>query len=87
MESQRQGIQQFFNDTGKLKKNEQLSTDDFMNNKVLEYALDLSNYSFFENGEIKIEVDRYNKLIKMTGLTEYSNNTYQNLVEIWKKLL
>lgn len=56
-------------------------------NKVLEYALDLSNYSFFENGEIRIEVDMYNKLIEMTGLTEYSNNTYQNLVEIWKKLL
>lgn len=60
--------------------------DDFMN-KVLEYALDLSYYSFLENGEIKIEVYRYNKLIEMTGLTEYSNNTYQNLVEIWKKLL
>lgn len=55
-------------------------------NKVLEYALDLSNYSFFENDEIRIEVDMYNKLIEMTGLTEYSNNTYQNLVEIWKKL-
>ena len=46
-----------------------------------------TNYSFFENGEIRIEVDMYNKLIEMTGLTEYSNNTYQNLVEIWKKLL
>lgn len=55
-------------------------------NKVFEYALDLSNYSFFENDEIRIEVDMYNKLIEMTGLTEYSNNTYQNLVEIWKKL-
>ena len=56
-------------------------------NKVLEYALDLSNYSVVENGEIKIEVDMYNKLIEMTGLTEYSNNTYHNLVEIWKKIL
>lgn len=55
-------------------------------NKVFEYALDLSNYSFFENDEIRIEVDMYKKLIEMTGLTEYSNNTYQNLVEIWKKL-
>ena len=55
-------------------------------NKVLEYASDFSNYSFFENNELRIKVDMYNKLIEMTGLTEYSNNTYQNLVEIWKKL-
>ena len=56
-------------------------------NKVLEYALDLSDCSFIENGVIKIELDKYKKLIEMTGLTEYSENTYQNLVEIWKRLL
>lgn len=51
-------------------------------NKIVEYALNLSDYSFWENGEIKIEENMYRKLIKITGLTKYQDNTYQNLVEI-----
>ena len=56
-----------------------------MNNLLL-FALNLSEDTYFENGIIRVAKDKYRMLIEMTGFDRYSDNTYQNLVEIWKIL-
>ena len=55
-------------------------------NSLLSFALNLSEDTYFENGVIRVAKDKYRILIETTGFDRYSDNTYQNLVEIWKIL-
>lgn len=55
-------------------------------NSLLLFAIDLSEDTYYENGVVRVAKDKYRLLIETTGFDNYSDNTYQNLVDIWKIL-